>query len=385
MMVSSPTRAYLLGITLCFITAGLGACKGAPAFVCESSTECNPGGTCEGTGFCSFPDDGCSSSRRYSGYAGDGLSNTCVGEGGGFPDGRDPTGDGGGAFADANGPTGDAPWGGCFDVGGGTCLELPTEKVSVGAGVAPDFTCAQYVPSVAAAAIAYSGELEDPLTGTGAPNGTIQWFQDVALTDLVVEATANATGAYAATFPAGTSSPMQVRLTATGRVETLHWNSGHRLNGVAAVDRDFHIYSNANLSSIATAAGTTHTPGLDVVYGFTYDCDGQLLAHATAVLSSTSSKTGALPTIIPGPSAVYNGRPRAETTDSDGEGNFYFFRVPAPAGGAKRYLQVWGYLSGLDIPRGAYGMRLISELEVPARAGALIAVEAHHTEGPLAP
>lgn len=389
MMVSRPLRAFLLRVAsdllslkavLVFLAAvGFGAgCKGAPAFVCESSDECNPGGTCEGTGFCSFPDEACASGDRYGGYAGDGLSNTCVGETG--ADGR-PDVDGG--FFDAPDMPGDARSGGCIDVGGGTCLALPTEEVQSGEAVAADYSCAKYVPGTAAAPVGYSGKLEDPISGTGAAGGTIQWFRDLALTSLVVEATANANGDYVTTLPTGTPSTMQVRITASGKVETLHWNTGHRLNTPTPVSRDWHVYSNANLTSIATGAGATHTPGVDVVYGFTYDCLGEPVRNAIAVLSSTSSVTGELPTVVPGTIPYYDARPRSERTSSDDDGDFYFFGVPAiPAGGA-RYLQVWGYISRADVARGAYGLTLISELPVPSRAGALIRVEAHHTEGPL--
>ena len=50
-----------------------------PIFVCSSDDSCNrDGGQCEADGFCSFPDNACDSGRRYSEFAGDGLSGTCV-------------------------------------------------------------------------------------------------------------------------------------------------------------------------------------------------------------------------------------------------------------------------------------------------------------------
>jgi len=60
-------------------------CGGAGAFACDQSSDCIDGavaGTCEPSGFCSFPDPDCPSSQRYGGHAGDGLAGECVDDGG---------------------------------------------------------------------------------------------------------------------------------------------------------------------------------------------------------------------------------------------------------------------------------------------------------------
>jgi len=57
-----------------------GACT-ANVFACGSSDDCQDGGTpgtCEPTGFCSFPDMQCDSGSRYGDHAGDGLAGECV-------------------------------------------------------------------------------------------------------------------------------------------------------------------------------------------------------------------------------------------------------------------------------------------------------------------
>jgi hypothetical protein len=73
---------------------GLAACDSLPSvFTCANSAACVDGalqGTCEPTGFCSFPDGACpDSGRRYAAYAGEGLGGTCVAAtaDGGLPDG----------------------------------------------------------------------------------------------------------------------------------------------------------------------------------------------------------------------------------------------------------------------------------------------------------
>lgn len=50
-------------------------------FRCSESASCNAGGvlgTCEDTGFCSFPDTTCPSGRRYGEFAGSGFAGGCV-------------------------------------------------------------------------------------------------------------------------------------------------------------------------------------------------------------------------------------------------------------------------------------------------------------------
>jgi len=62
-----------------------GGCLKSVQHQCAQSTECTLGGvqgTCEGNGFCSFPDPSCPGGARYGDLAGS-LSNTCVGGPGG--------------------------------------------------------------------------------------------------------------------------------------------------------------------------------------------------------------------------------------------------------------------------------------------------------------
>jgi alpha-tubulin suppressor-like RCC1 family protein len=52
---------------------------------CNDAADCvlaTTSGTCESTGYCSYPDDGCTGGQRYSPGAGDGLGGTCVGAAG---------------------------------------------------------------------------------------------------------------------------------------------------------------------------------------------------------------------------------------------------------------------------------------------------------------
>lgn len=79
-------------IALCALV-GIGAgCLRDQTFTCADSSDCRSStsnGTCEPTGFCSFPDGDCDTGQRYGEHSGD-LSGKCV-----VPPGTDTTGDDG--------------------------------------------------------------------------------------------------------------------------------------------------------------------------------------------------------------------------------------------------------------------------------------------------
>lgn len=68
-------RWALLGV----VTWCASSCA-ATTFQCSDTGECagRPGGVCEPTGWCSFPDDACPSGRRYGEFSGGSFSNECV-------------------------------------------------------------------------------------------------------------------------------------------------------------------------------------------------------------------------------------------------------------------------------------------------------------------
>lgn len=97
MFVGTRVWASLGGSALLWLTA-LSGCN-SEFFACSDDAGCGgttPGGVCEPSGFCSFPDDDCASGRRYGAHAGAGLGSTCVDE----PDGTSTTG-----VTSAAGPT----------------------------------------------------------------------------------------------------------------------------------------------------------------------------------------------------------------------------------------------------------------------------------------
>ncbi|HET6584247.1 MAG TPA: DUF2341 domain-containing protein, partial [Nannocystaceae bacterium] len=70
-------RAFALGSAMT-----LAGCGPAATFVCSADEDCRDGdrvGTCEADHYCSFPDDGCPSRRRYGERAPSDLAGECVG------------------------------------------------------------------------------------------------------------------------------------------------------------------------------------------------------------------------------------------------------------------------------------------------------------------
>ncbi|MCC6751771.1 MAG: hypothetical protein IT371_29230 [Deltaproteobacteria bacterium] len=79
-----PTRRRAVVALLCALggAASLQGCTRAPSpFTCSATRQCEGSGgtgTCEPTGYCSFPDPGCPSGRRYGAHGPADLSSACT-------------------------------------------------------------------------------------------------------------------------------------------------------------------------------------------------------------------------------------------------------------------------------------------------------------------
>jgi len=117
-------------LALLFLGLAVGTsagCQLASVFVCAAGYQCELGGvqgTCEDTGYCSFPDDDCESGMSYGEHAGDGLAGECVPVDSGGGSGSDD--DGGTDTGGSTVGTGDGSTTGGAD-GGTTGTDTPTE------------------------------------------------------------------------------------------------------------------------------------------------------------------------------------------------------------------------------------------------------------------
>ena len=87
-----------------------------PIFGCTEQPQCGDEGTCQPTGFCSFPDDDCESGQRYGELAAAGFAGNCVPPDqatgvadGSSGDGPGPMTDPGETLSDADADTGSGP------------------------------------------------------------------------------------------------------------------------------------------------------------------------------------------------------------------------------------------------------------------------------------
>jgi len=69
----------------------LGACNEAAVYTCTNDEQCGADGSCEQSGFCSFPDGDCPTMRRYDRFAGAGNANKCLDDGSAAEDSSENT------------------------------------------------------------------------------------------------------------------------------------------------------------------------------------------------------------------------------------------------------------------------------------------------------
>ncbi|MEM6997071.1 MAG: hypothetical protein AAF721_41590 [Myxococcota bacterium] len=95
-----------LAIAFGLAAASSVSCGNRDVFQCQSDTECSgSGGHCEAEGYCSFPDPGCDSGRRFGALSGSELSGSCVLARGSSTAGDPQTGSDAGSSSTAVGDT----------------------------------------------------------------------------------------------------------------------------------------------------------------------------------------------------------------------------------------------------------------------------------------
>lgn len=97
-------RVGIVGVLIIAVTWTIG-CGPLDAFHCRSDAQCGAAGVCEPSGYCSFGDPVCSSSRRYGELSGEGLAGECVP----LPPDDEGYGEGGPADASSEGTSGPLP------------------------------------------------------------------------------------------------------------------------------------------------------------------------------------------------------------------------------------------------------------------------------------
>lgn len=152
----------------------LASCGGQEVFACSDDSSC-PDGQCESNGYCSFPDEDCSSGRRYGDFSGpfsgqcvmatDGATSGTPGTGGGSESGQASSGTASGSATTSGTTPGGSTGGssdGTADTGptptcpaGQSCFDIPDGWLGPVNLYSPEQSCGDVV---AEGAQAYSGE-----------------------------------------------------------------------------------------------------------------------------------------------------------------------------------------------------------------------------------
>ncbi len=118
------------------------------------------------------------------------------------------------------------------------------------------------------------------------------------------------------------------------------------------------------------------------------DCDGNLVVHAIANISSTSSAGSTTPTFVSGAQVYYFSNAtqdlpvrRNQSKETKADGMFVIIEIN-PTTTGHYYLQTWGFTSAADVGDKSK-MKLISEFEAIVIGDSVISITMSPTEGPF--
>jgi hypothetical protein len=283
----------------------------------------------------------------------------------------------------------------CVDNGGADCFELPTSPITVagvtdgGTEIPANLACAPPTPIQSEGNVMISGTTTEITNGMAVANVPVAFYYDLFGTP-AEEGTSNASGTISLTLPAPVPSYMNVKLTRDGDFENYGFNVELDVSDGTIAGVTFPSAGRDATELVASILGETFDTTKGYAAGTVFDCDGAMMAHLVATLSSTSSTgTGAEPTFVPGASVYYfmSGTiplpvPRSERTDTNTNGGFLITRIPPTAASQRYYLQAWGYRDAAAAAMGEAGLTLIAELPVAIFADSLHGAFLEPTEGP---
>jgi hypothetical protein len=294
--------------------------------------------------------------------------------------------DSGGGDGDGGGGTADGPTVNCAANGGADCFEMPTAAMVKAAGGVANFACPAEVVNTRDTEMQVMGTIVDFQNGNELPGATIKAFYTSNITGTFdAMATADGTGAYSLTLPAGAKSRMNWLQEYEEGLPTYALNVplDITMNPVTGYERE--NISTLTANALPAFIGHPRTQGLGVVAGVVEDCDGDSVQHAIGTIASAPSDGDANNIAFIAGAEVYyfiSGLPvkRTQRGDTNTDGIFVALEIPVTG---TAYLQVWGFTSEADIAMGKAGLTLISELQTPVIGDAVLAVGMNPTEGPL--
>jgi hypothetical protein len=296
--------------------------------------------------------------------------------------------DSGGGDGDGGGGTADGPTVNCAANGGADCFEMPTAAMVKGDTTTPaNFSCAPETLTTRDSEMVVTGTIVDFQNGNELPGATIKAFFTSNITGAFdAMATADGTGAYSITLPAGAKSRMNWLMERTEDglpTYALNVPLDITMNPVTEYERENISLLTAN--ALPAFIGHARTNGLGVVAGGVEDCDGDSVQHAIGTIASAESDGNANNIAFIAGAEVYyfiSGLPtrRNQRGDTNTDGVFVAIEIPVTA---QAYLQVWGFTSEADVAMGKAGLKLVAELPTTVIGDAVLAIGMNPTEGPL--
>jgi hypothetical protein len=252
---------------------------------------------------------------------------------------------------------------------------------------APNLNCGPDVAGTTTAPLTISGTVTDYLTGAAASGAMGELFFDGVIDDSPdLTATADESGAYSYTVPAGTSTIVAGKTDVAGDNVEVHAYRGRFNESADNSDVSLYVLSRNSADQLYGLVGipTDTTKGTATM--LQSDCDGRNLENAIGTLSTTSSANGADPTFVAGSYVFYGADGdipapvRRNVRDSTADNGVVFvFGVPP----GTYYAQAWGFTSAADVDMGRDGLTLIAEYQLLVVPDVVGGIFMRPSEGPL--
>ena len=254
----------------------------------------------------------------------------------------------------------------CQVEGGSACFQLPTDTIQTRDGAPSKLGCSNFVPVPSTNAVAVSGNLMKYGVSVVVPDATVAFYGTPDYATPVATATTAADGTWSLTLPAGTPSIVYTQVSASGFLDTRSYFIGLDLTKPTITNFNGRIVTSDNIESAALLVKENWDPTKTVFLGTALDCNGVIVEHAAAVVSSTSGSR----TFVKGvavyysaPGAVPLAVPPDERGDTNDNGEFAFFHMPL---NTMLYGQLWGFTDAAALAQGADGLTLLAEFPVIA-------------------
>lgn len=260
----------------------------------------------------------------------------------------------------------DAPPNACVTLGGSACFELPTgvllARVAPGMdGVPPSLGCGPPVAALAPADVAWTGVVQDLVSGDVVGGARVQLFADTSFTTPIVDLTSAPDGSFSTVVPAGTPDHPFLHGAAPDYMEGYAFGFRTDLS-MPALEQNVSLLRTTTVETVLRLARVTRVARTPIVMEDLVDCEGHYLEHAVLTLSSTPGAAtpvdGAVTLYVPDGTTPTLARRDVQHESAD---NGTGFVVNTPLEVTDVYAQVWGFPDEAALAAGQDGLALVAE------------------------